>query len=174
MKITFAILIFSLWHIICRGQFNNDTAFLNKTYKLVISYSSWNDGTSETVEEVSGSGPYFFFDTRIASRPDDTLKVSGSLRTIYEIINPITEKKEISFPSCNPFLEMKKLAGDSCWRGRYASESTGICNAIMTENNGFLRISGMSNETPFVFFFVYKIEVVSNEIMTKISSYIGQ
>lgn len=162
-------------HSWCKN--GNNPQFLKDIYTLERQYSVWGDGF-QSVQNMNRAPDsidayYFFSHTNIVQR-GDTVMFTANLGSIFRVLNPISGREEMMFNVCLPFVEFSKVDKDSCWRGVYASEMTGTCNAILTIENNEMRIAGIGNDRAFVFFSQFKIDQPKNEVEVMIRKHLGE
>ncbi|HEY0109100.1 MAG TPA: hypothetical protein VGB67_05675 [Fibrella sp.] len=165
--------------LVCQNCFSQEVKgveFLQEYYALSKQYTVWDD----TVHSFEGAGisddsvgQYHFFRSTSILQQGDSLKLSTIIGNVAEVVNPISEKVEMRFTSCNPYVEMSKSKNDTCWHGIYGSEGTGTCNAVMTISDDGIRIAGIAKNEPFVFFARYKRVKPKPEIVAAVKAYLG-
>lgn len=154
------------------GQSQNDTQFLSEVYTWVAEYTVWNDTVHSFQNAPADSAvEFYFFSSSTIERRGDSTEITLNIGSVTKR-DLVLNNREWLFNSCTPYIQLSKTTQDSCWRGLYASESTGYCTVIMTVKEGTIRIAGIGEKAPFVFYSQYKALRPPAHITKRIRDYL--
>lgn len=109
------------------------------------------DDTAWSYRNDDDTSSVFYFSGQFHRKAADSFCFGAALVNVFEQEDPVDGLKHLMISGCNPELSFCRIDRFGFWRGRYASEATGISTAVIYFDELGFRIIGMEEKGRLAF-----------------------